>query len=129
MNLDEFVKQVIISIITGVNESQTLLQDTNAIVNPSTIKGDYIDGHNRKVTEVKFDVAITTSKEGGSNKGVKINILDAFSGGLGDETKTANETISRVSFSVPVALPTVDNLQDEAKKEQNKALKNIVSLL
>lgn len=124
MELNEFVNQVIISVIKGVNESQALLKNTNAIVNPSTIKDGYLSGTNRKVIDVNFDVAVTTSEEGNNNKGVKISVFETFSGGVGKETKTANQTVSRVSFSVPVVLPTSDNLSEEAMKKQITALKN-----
>lgn len=125
MQLDEFVKQVIISVVAWVNESQNLLKDTSAIVNPSTIKDDYIDGMSRKVINVNFDVGVTITKEGANSKGIKIAVFDVLSGKADRETKTANQTVSRVSFSVPVALPVFDNLLEEAQKKQTESLRTI----
>lgn len=125
MQLNEFVKQVIISVVAGVNESQNLLKDTSAIVNPSTIKDDYIDGISRKVINVNFDVGVTITEEGANSKGIKIAVFDVLSGKADRETKTANQTVSRVSFSVPVALPVFDNLLEEAQKKQTESLRTI----
>ena len=125
MQLDEFVKQVIISVVAGVNESQNLLKDTSAIVNPSTIKDDYIDGMSRKVINVNFDVGVTITEERANSKGIKIAVFDVLSGKADRETKTANQTVSRVSFSVPVALPVFDNLLEEAQKKQTESLRTI----
>lgn len=125
MQLDEFVKQVIISVVAGVNESQNLLKDISAIVNPSTIKDDYIDGMSRKVINVNFDVGVTITEEGANSKGIKIAVFDVLSGKADRETKTANQTVSRVSFSVPVALPVFDNLLEEAQKKQTESLRTI----
>ena len=125
MQLNEFVKQVIISVVAGVNESQNLLKDTSAIVNPSTIKDDYIDGMSRKVINVNFDVGVTITEEGANSKGIKIAVFDVLSGKADRETKTANQTVSRVSFSVPVALPVFDNLLEEAQKKQTESLRTI----
>ena len=125
MQLDEFVKQVIISVVAGVNESQNLLKDTSAILNPSTITDDYIDGMSRKVINVNFDVGVTITEEGANSKGIKIAVFDVLSGKADRETKTANQTVSRVSFSVPVALPVFDNLLEEAQKKQTESVRTI----
>lgn len=123
MNLDAFI----VSIANGVSETQELLKETNTIVNPSIVKDGYInDRGNRKVTDISFDVAVTVKEEGDSEKGAKVNVAMLSLGG-GINTKTTNEVVSRISFSIPIALPVSDKLDKEAMQKQVKAMRYIAN--
>lgn len=127
MNLDAFINQVLVSIANGVSETQELLKETNTIVNPSIVKDGYInDRGNRKVTDISFDVAVTVKEEGDSEKGAKVNVAMLSLGG-GINTKTTNEVVSRISFSIPIALPVSDKLDKEAMQKQVKAMRYIAN--
>lgn len=127
MNLDVFINQVLVSIANGVSETQELLKETNAIVNPSIVKDGYIDNRgNRKVTDISFDVAVTVKEEGDNEKGAKVNVAMLSLGG-GINTKTTNEVVSRISFSIPIALPVSDKLDKEAMQKQVKVMRYIAN--
>lgn len=124
MNLDAFINQVLVSIANGVSETQELLKETNTIVNPSIVKDGYInDRGNRKVTDISFDVAVTVKEEGDSEKGAKVNVAMLSLGG-GINIKTTNEVVSRISFSIPFALPISDELDKEAMQRQLKVIRS-----
>jgi hypothetical protein len=87
MKLDEFVKQTLLDITNGVAEAQL---STKLYIAPGFVE-------NQKLTSaqmVKFEVAVTVSKETGG--GIKIWTLgDLKAGGSSEQT-------NRISFEVPV---------------------------
>ena len=64
---------------------------------------------------MKFDVAVTasTKSEGGGGGGIKVLAFD-LSGKISRSAE--NSTVSRISFSIPLLLPTTDILSDEEFK-------------
>lgn len=131
MNLEEFIKESISNIVRGVECSQKELENTNAVINPSTIneKG-FIDSRGRrKVVNVQFDVAVTVENIDEGKKGFKIAVADVLSLGVNSQEKTANQVISRIAFEIPVLLPVKDKLTEKAKAENNRSLDNLASIV
>lgn len=113
MDLKEFIKTAISDITGAVSELQNEL-DNGAIVSPSlpnpisntTVIDPDNDKINRRISQIDFDVAITigdtATKEAGGKLGIQI-----FSAKIGGESQTHTENVSRMSFSIPIVLPTV----------------------
>ena len=132
MELKEFIKTAIADITGAVSELQNEL-DNGAIVSPSlpnpisntTVIDPDNDKVNRRISQIDFDVAITVgdtaTKEAGGKLGIQI-----ISAKLGGESQTHTENVSRMSFSIPVVLPTVHvkNKQEIANEKLYGILKN-----
>lgn len=131
MELKEFIKTAITDITDAVSELQSELKN-GAIVSPSlphaisngTVLDPENDKVNRPISKIDFDVAITVgdsdSVEAGAKAGIQI-----FSAKLGSETKTHTENVSRMTFSIPLVLPTThvksrEDLRDEEIQSRPK---------
>lgn len=128
MELKEFIKTAIADITGAVSELQNELEN-GAIVSPSlpnpisntTVIDPDNDKVNRRISQIDFDVAITigdTDKiEGGGRAGIQI-----FSAKIGGESLTHTENVSRITFSIPVVLPT-----EHVKSKQEIAKENFMA--
>ena len=113
MELKEFIKTAITDITEAVSELQEELSN-GAIVSPSlpnpisnsTVIDPDNDKVNRRISQIDFDVAITVGDTSATGAGVKAGI-QIFSAKIGGESQTHTENVSRMSFSIPVVLPTV----------------------
>lgn len=112
MELKEFIKTAIADITNAVKELQGELKN-GAIVSPSyphviansTVVDPEMGKANRKISQIDFDVALTVGDSDtiGSNAKVGIQI---FSARVGGESKSRTENVSRITFSIPIVLPT-----------------------
>lgn len=125
MELKEFIKTAIADITGAVSELQNEL-DNGAIVSPSlpnpisntTVIDPDNDKVNRRISQIDFDVAITVDDTSATGAGVKAGI-QIFSAKIGGESQTHTENVSRMTFSIPVVLPTVYvKNRDEIKNEK-----------
>ncbi len=109
MDLQTFIREALVQIMTGLKEAQDHLKDSHAricpVFKPHWDRQDAIgEGEgNRPVRCIEFDVALTVqaNKENKGKAGVSV-----WSIGLGTERgKTeGSSTVSRVKFQVPVML-------------------------
>ena len=113
MKLDAFITETLNSIIKGVKDSREFAKDNEARVNPHIGEWDknkqittYFKDEDgiRAVSNIDFDIAVTTTneKETGGHGG--INVLSIKVGANLKDTDL-KETVSRIRFSVNVALP------------------------
>lgn len=109
MELKEFIKAAITDITEAVSELQEGL-DNGAIINPTlpcgtSSKSVLVDNKVRVIERLNFDVAVTASEateiEGGAKAGISI-----FGAKVGTETNAKTENVSRLTFSIPVVLPS-----------------------
>lgn len=131
MELKEFVKTAIQDITNAVSELQSELKN-ESIVSPSmpsaiansTVMDPDNGSINRKISNIDFDVALTVGDSGTIESGGKVGI-QIFSAKIGGENKSHTENVSRITFTIPVVLPTahVKSKQENftKKQEQNKA--------
>jgi hypothetical protein len=116
MNLDEFISESLKGIFKGVKDAQDFAKENGGRVNPIYFstnainkKNDFVKIESNEgstmVTEIDFDIAVTASdkKESGISGG--ISVLSLKFGGKTDGEKY-NETVSRIKFSIAVALPS-----------------------
>ena len=112
MELKDFIKTALTDITDAIKELQDELKN-GAIVSPSmpnaiantTIVDPVNININRPISKIDFDVAITvgnTDKVGGDGK-IGIQILSAK---IGNENVAHSENVSRMTFSIPIVLPT-----------------------
>ena len=125
MELKEFIKTAIADITDAVSELQNEL-DNGAIVSPSlpnpiantTVIDPDNENINKPISKIDFDVAITVGDTSATGAGVKAGI-QIFSAKIGGESQTHTENVSRMTFSIPVVLPTVYvKNRDEIKNEK-----------
>lgn len=130
MDLKDYIENSLYSIISAVSEVQEKMSESGVIVFPSTVKeGNLDDEGKRKLMNVKFDVAVTVGESKENKKGVAIKVVEFISGEIKTTTNTSNQAISRIAFEVPIAMPVLDNLTEDARKRKNDNLKKLASML
>lgn len=114
MDLKEFIETAIVQIAEGVTSADAKIADMGGLVNPGTYSKPVKDAHGRKIqdplfqaprTKLDFDIAVSasdTSSKGGDAK-ARIWVVEASVGGSKDNVR---ETVSRLSFSINVVLPS-----------------------
>ena len=112
MQLNEFIKETLIQIITGANKANESLKDDGALVFPANIvttDGRIVYAKTDHpmpvpISTIKFDVAVTESTERGKTGGIGVTVASI---GIGTKRTEENSTnsVSRVSFEVPVLFP------------------------
>lgn len=117
MELKEFVSQTISQIIEGVNEAGEMAKNHGATVNPHIVssasemgKQGMLWGGGQPIQIIKFDVALTVTQGTGTKGGIGI-VTGVVSLGSTGESQSANTSVSRVQFSVPIALPVPKDTQ------------------
>jgi len=126
MNLKDFVSQSLVQIVEGVVAASEPISSMGGSVSPSfsarreeTI-GHTNDGSNRPVQGVQFDVAIVASTEASMEAGGGLRVAGLSLGGKGAD-KDSQEVTSRLSFTVPLALPVDPKSADAAKAKAQQA--------
>lgn len=112
MELKEFIKTVLSDITDAVSELHVELTNgaiispsmpnpiaNNTIIDPENIKC------NRQISKIDFDIAITTGSSDKVDAGGGIGI-HVFSAKIGSDNEHHQENASRISFSIPIVLPT-----------------------
>lgn len=107
MELKDFIKGVLSEITDGIIESQKSLKEKGMIVSPSISDGmkANVNGEIRTTTIVSFEVQLVETESDGTEfgGGFKINVLSA---GASKKQGTSNSASSKVSFDIPVILPS-----------------------
>ena len=110
MDLKEFTKEALIQIVEGALDANFKLSELEAFVPYSNFGGTdatYVvdkDKIKRLVVNVDFDVAITTTESEGTNGGVSLKVASLLNIGGGGESKTENQIVSRIKYTLPLVL-------------------------
>lgn len=103
MDLKTFIQTTLVQIVQGTEAAITEIakMDSNAKVNPFASHGSYSDPK-----DVDFDVAVTVTdeKSGGGDAGIAVAM---FRFGAKGEVKLESQAVSRIRFSIPVAVPGI----------------------
>ena len=110
MKLDKFVSETIKQVIQGVDSAQKYSNQHRAKVNPVTARFNsktegqtYCVQTGVPLQKIKFDVAVTVTKEQvSSNNGGSIGSISVSSE---SSNNSHNSSISRIQFEVPILLP------------------------
>ena len=111
MQLQDFISQSIQQIVNGIRQSQQE-NKTDARINPSGLKlgsslkqQELYDFENQMLlSSVEFDVAVTAEETTGTKGGIGI-FVGAVGVGSQGKTDTRSSSVSRIKFTVPIALP------------------------
>jgi hypothetical protein len=118
MDLATFIKESLVQIARGIEEANTTLEQSTALVNPRNIvpspRGDtkfhgYFNektnaSHMRVIQEIEFDVAVHAT-EGTETKGGIGVMVGTIGLGSHGKSQEANSFQSRIKFTVPMVLP------------------------
>lgn len=113
MELKEFIKTTMQSIIDASSELIEQNSDGSALINPLQRSAEdrnvvmFADGF-VPITMVSFDVAITKGSEKAGGGGASVDVYFAKVGADG-EVKASNENVSKVQFSLRAALPATSS--------------------
>lgn len=104
MNVEEFLKEALTSIVRGITAAQQD-EEVGSMVGrkPSRVpdgSGINYDGLGNCISIVTFDLATTVDDKASGGGGIKVVGFNA--GGQIEQQKT---TVSRISFSIPVGVP------------------------
>lgn len=129
MELKEFIKESLSQIIDAVKETQEEYRDTNVVICPDNIQEingnffifdekEYDHYSSRsKVQNIDMDIAISVTEKEGNKSG--LGIAKIINAGISSENAQQNESISKIKFSIPIVLPTV-NTQEYFDKHFRK---------
>jgi len=119
MKLQEFVNETLKEIIAGVKEAQEYAQSEGASVSPHILaRGDNATIHyvlkkdGTHVEQIEFDVAVTSTEGSATEAGAGIFVAAIGLGAKG-KSDSSSSSISRIKFSIPLALP----IQQTTKQE------------
>ncbi|TAL40007.1 MAG: hypothetical protein EPN97_01295 [Alphaproteobacteria bacterium] len=116
MDLSDFVKSSLVEIIKGVAEAinETQGQNHRGVVNPAL-------GHtsHSNAEPVNFDIAVTIEETGDVKAPGHIRVLGGRASA--DGKIATNTAVSRISFAVPVAWPSVATEQYRASSKPRRA--------
>lgn len=109
MELKEFIKTAIADITGAVSELQQELKN-GAIVNPTFPSGQQgshllVGDEVRAIEKLNFDIAVTATETTELNGNAKAGI-SVFGAKVGAENTEKIENLSRLTFSIPLILPS-----------------------
>lgn len=107
MDVKEFTKQTLLQIVEGVQEANEVMESSGAYVTNEALynsKGATLSAKRLNVVEIDFDVAITTTDTEGSNGGAGIKVASFMNIGGNMESKSENQTISRIRYTLPLVI-------------------------
>lgn len=121
MELKDFIKEAIKDISEAITESNSELKDHGVIVNPRRVEIEKNEKSNllgyivspsknpdpnflRPVHMLSFDISVTATTKQNGKEGIGVNVAGIKLGKENDSINS-NDTASRLSFSIPIALP------------------------
>lgn len=122
MELKDFIKTAISDITEAVSELQEELKN-GTIVNPSLTQEEHgkslvVDNEVRMMERLNFDIAVTATEATELNGNAKAGI-SVFGAKVGAENKERTENVSRLTFSLPLVLPTT-HVKTQLEKMREK---------
>lgn len=112
MELKEFIGQALADIVQGVLDAQQSLGANGKYINPelSTQQGTHekhgklVSIQGQLVLSVEFDVAVTATEGKGTKGGIGV-VAGVFALGSQGQSSAEVSAVSRIKFTVPMALP------------------------
>jgi hypothetical protein len=111
MELKEFLTQTLVQISEGVQEAQKQVKDSGCIINPLTdhkgtqIQEEYQNNF-RQIQTVKMSIAVSVTESNDTKAGIGI-VASIIQAGKSNGESEQNQTINRIEFEIPVALPVM----------------------
>lgn len=123
--LDAYIKLTLLSIARAVKDAQ-LDEEVGDLIGRVRSHNDVpTDEQKNFITEVAFDVATTVSEGGSASGGAGIKVPAVGSIGAKGTHETSQSNVSRVSFTVPLAIPRPQAQRDhDAALEEQRRIRN-----
>ena len=115
MNLQKFITQSLVEIMTGLKDAQDQLTWSHGRICPTlsqaitpggqqTLIG--LSAKGQAIALVEYDIAVVATSEAGGGGGIKVvgGIIGVEAGG---KKSKSEEIASRIKFSIPVAYPDI----------------------
>ena len=113
MELKDFVRVTIEQIVEGTALAQEAVKAKGGIVNPSNMTfqrdGQLTHSEHALPQHVVFDVGLTSTDKSGSSEGIGV-FLGSINLGKRNDTGNEHVAVTRVQFTVPLALPPGSDL-------------------
>lgn len=116
MELDTFISTSLIQIVSGVQLAQEHVREMGAIVNPEGIvnaakSATLVDKDTGAlVVSVGFDVVVTVDESKQTKGGLGL-VVGSIALGAQAKATNANNSETRITFSVPIVLPIYSHLK------------------
>ena len=114
MEIQDFIRSVLVQLVRGVETAQQELKDSKATINPLGIRAQLALEQNKAApdfTNVEFELAVEVKSSGEQAGGVGIQVA-VFKMGAEGKKMEAESHVSRLRFSVPVHLPLGNVIKD-----------------
>ena len=130
MDLKDFVKETLVQISSGVQESIEAVRESGGFTNPAAagnVKSDSGShfgsmGEGQNVFLVDFDVAVTVDENSGLSGGGKLKVAGIFSVGGEAGSSSKSSSTNRVSFKIPLALPVDPISREECQQRRTREM-------
>ena len=122
MNVEEFVASTLEQIVRGVCRAQEAVHAFHGRVSPPVTSGPAgrLDQDTGTVVEdVQFDIAVTVSEAEKTKAGLMV-AMGVVGGGTAAGSESQQAAVSRIKFSVPVALPAHTTTVNEADANRHR---------
>lgn len=109
MNLDEFIKDVIVNIYNGISDAKNetsrnvIPQGESADGMPNVKGGSRNSGYMTLVSNIEFEVSLTNGEKDGVAGGIGV-LLGALSLGAKTNNETTQTSLSKIKFTIPIEL-------------------------
>ena len=120
MQLKDFISETLSQLIDGVVEAQEKVQASGGRVSPHVrTPNDPKSLYGRTndqlpVIFVDFDISVEAQDTKGTKGGIGV-VTGMFNLGSGGESKENRQSMNKIKFSIPVALPLQPYKDDESK--------------
>src|SRR5262245_507154 len=109
LELRAFVKQSLVEIAQAIADARPEVAALGGTVVPVALFGGGTatavrDAHDRPVTTIEFDLAVTATAESGTRGGIGV-VAVWLKVDAGADEREIGSTVSRIKFSVPMVLP------------------------
>lgn len=110
MELSEFITSSLTQLTTGIADAREAVEGAGGSINPGAaseagmVRGIQVGEFTVPVVDIEFDVAVTASESDGSSGGIAV-VAGFLSVGGSSKRQTGDEQVSRLRFTIPMALP------------------------
>jgi len=127
MDLKDFIQTAVSQIVEGMVGAQAAAAAHGATLNPAlepTGKGNASTAAHAsaaaRVSNIAFDVAVTAVDSAGAHGGATLHVA-----GAGADLHAKGEQVTRLQFSLPIALPEVRAKRPAAKALDSEFLQSV----
>lgn len=115
MDIKDFIKESLVQIVEGITEANEALKDKGTYIPSRMIVGEGVlttldkeTNTTRNFMRVDFDLAVTVTQSDIIKAGGGLSIASLGKLGATSEDTSKNEEISRIKYTIPIALPEMD---------------------